>query len=222
MKTQPDTTDYYGPISVTRIGHAFLYIGYQEEMIAVDPYGEAADYTTPLPTATAILITHDHYDHYDPEAIRAVATEQTVFVAPPKAAERLHADGFTQRIIVLANGDTTDYNDSIRIRALPAYNIVRERRPGVPFHPKGEGNGYLLTIDEKRIYIAGDTELIPEMRELNFIFIAFLPLLLPYTMSEEEFVEAAKIIEPEYLYPYHYETVDRERIQKQLAVVQVR
>ncbi|WP_300728655.1 MBL fold metallo-hydrolase [uncultured Rikenella sp.] len=221
MKAQPDTTDYYGPISVTRISHAALYIGYEDELIAVDPYGEGADYTT-LPKATTVLITHDHYDHYDPEALRVIATDQTVFIAPPKAAERLRADGFTQRIITLANGDTTDYNRSIRIRALPAYNIARERRPGVPFHPKGEGNGYLLTIDEKRIYIAGDTELIPEMRELNFIFIAFLPLMLPYTMSEEEFIEAAKIIEPEYLYPYHYETVDRKRIQEQLAVVQVR
>lgn len=221
MKTLPDTTDHYGPISVTPIGHAALYLEYKDETIAVDPYGKTADYTT-LPPATLVLITHDHYDHYDPTALREIVTDRTVFIAPRKATERLLADGFSQRIITLANGDTAEYNDSIRVRAVPAYNISRERTPGQPFHPKGEGNGYVLTIDDKRIYIAGDTELIPEMRELNFIFIAFLPLMLPYTMNEEEFVEAAKIIEPRYLYPYHYETVDRERLQKQLALVQIR
>ena len=218
MRKLQDTTDHYGPISVTLIGHASLYLGYKDELIAVDPYSEVADYST-LPPATAILITHDHYDHYDPEAIREIATPETVFIAPQKVAELLREDGFEQQVITLANGDSTEYKDLIRIDAVSAYNIVRERAPGQPFHPKGVGNGYILTVNDKRIYIAGDTELTPEMRKINFVFIAFLPLMLPYTMNEEEFIEAAKIIEPKYLYPYHYNTVDKEHLQQALPHV---
>ena len=218
MRKLPDTTDHYGPVSVTLIGHASLYLGYKDELIAVDPYSEVADYST-LPPATAILLTHDHYDHYDPEAIREIATAETVFIAPQKVTELLREDGFEQQVITLANGDSTEYKDLIRIDAVPAYNIVRERAPGQPFHPKGVGNGYILTVNDKRIYIAGDTELTPEMRKINFVFIAFLPLKLPYTMNEEEFIEAAKIIEPKYLYPYHYKTVDKEQLQQALPHV---
>lgn len=218
MRTLPNTTDRYGEISVTPIGHASLYLDYKDELIAVDPYSEVADYSA-LPDATAILITHDHYDHYDPEAIREIATPETTFIAPPKVAALLREDGFEQRIITLANGDSAEYKDLIRIDAVPAYNIVRERAPGQPFHPQGIGNGYIMTFDDKRIYIAGDTELTPEMRKINFVFIAFLPLMLPFTMNEEEFIEAAKIIEPRYLYPYHYNTVDKEWLQKALPNV---
>lgn len=221
MRTLPNTTDRYGEISVTPIGHASLYLGYKDELIAVDPYSETADYSA-LPEATAILITHDHYDHYDPDAIRQIATSGTTFITPPKVAELLREDGFGQEIVTLVNGDGTEYKDLIRIDAVPAYNIVRERAPGQPFHPRGVGNGYILTVDDKRIYIAGDTERIPEMRKIDFIYIAFLPLMLPFTMNEEEFIEAAKIIEPKYLYPYHYRTVDKEWLQKALPHVIVK
>ena len=221
MRTLPNTTDRYGEIGVTRIGHAALYLSYKNERIAVDPYSEVADYSA-LPEATAILITHDHYDHYDPEAIRKIATPETTFIAPPKVADLLREDGFGQRIVVLANGDSTEYKGLIRIDAVPAYNVVRERAPGQPFHPQGIGNGYILTLDDKRIYIAGDTEPTPEMRRIDFIFIAFLPLMLPFTMSEEEFVEAAKIIGPAYLYPYHYNTVDKEKLQRALPDIIVK
>lgn len=221
MRTLPDTTDRYGEISVTLIGHASLYLGYKEELIAVDPYSEVGDFST-LPQATAILITHDHYDHYDPEALREIATPETVFIAPKKVTELLRNDGFKQEIITLSNGESAEYKDLIRIDAVAAYNIVRERAPGQPFHPQGAGNGYILTVDDKRIYIAGDTELTPEMCKINFVFIAFLPLMLPFTMNEEEFIEAAKIIEPKYLYPYHYKTVDKEWLQKALPNVTIK
>lgn len=221
MRTLPNTTDRYGELSVTPIGHGSLYLDYKSERIAVDPYSEAADFST-LPEATVILITHDHYDHYDPEAIRPIATPETTFIAPPQVAELLRKDGFEQPIITMANGDIADYKDRMRIEAVPAYNIVRERAPGQPFHPKGEGNGYILTIDGKRIYIAGDTEVIPEMREINFIFIAFLPMMLPYTINEEEFIQAAKIIEPEFLYPYHYTSVNKQELQQALPNITIR
>lgn len=90
------------------------------------------------------------------------------------------------------------------------------RSPGVPFHIKGEGNGYLLEVANLRIYIAGDTELIPEMEKLGPVDIAFLPKNLPYTMSDQMFVETARLIRPTYLYPYHYFEVDRETLQKAL------
>lgn len=221
MRILPNNTDRYGEIGVTPIGHAAIYLSYKNETIVVDPYSRVADFAL-LPQATAILLTHDHYDHYDPAAIRAIMTPETTFIAPPKTADRLREDGFDQRIVTLANGQSADYRDRIRIEALPAYNVVRERHPGEPFHPRGEGNGYLLTIDDRRIYVAGDTELIPEMCRLEFVEIAFLPQMLPYTMSEEEWIEAAKIIEPKYLYPYHYETVDRERLQRVLPHVTIR
>ena len=221
MRTLPDTTDHYGELYVTPIGHASLYIEYKGECIAVDPYSEAADFST-LPEATAILLTHDHYDHYDPDAIRAIATPRTTFIAPSIVADLLRRDGFTQSVITLSNGEAAEYGGTIRIEAVEAYNLVRERAPGQPFHPKGAGNGYILTLDGKRIYIAGDTELTPEMRKINFIFIAFLPLMLPYTMAETEFIEAAKIIEPEFLYPYHYHSVDRKALQAALPNVVIR
>lgn len=96
------------------------------------------------------------------------------------------------------------------------------RSPGVPFHIKGEGNGYLLEVANLRIYIAGDTELIPEMEKLGPVDIAFLPKNLPYTMSDQMFVETARLIRPTYLYPYHYFEVDRETLQKALPAIRIR
>ena len=176
-----------------------------------------------LPTLLEFAAERGIYIYlYDPEAIRPIATPETTFIAPPQVAELLRKDGFEQPIITMANGDIADYKDRMRIEAVPAYNIVRERAPGQPFHPKGEGNGYILTIDGKRIYIAGDTEVIPEMREINFIFIAFLPMMLPYTINEEELIQAAKIIEPEFLYPYHYTSVNKQELQQALPNITIR
>jgi L-ascorbate metabolism protein UlaG (beta-lactamase superfamily) len=86
---------------------------------------------------------------------------------------------------------------------VPAYNMVRERSPGVKFHPKGEGNGYIIAFADKRVYIAGDTECIPEMKELENIDIAFIPINLPYTMPPEEAAECIKHFRPRIVYPYH-------------------
>lgn len=221
MSMLQHSADCYGELRVVPIGHGSVCLSWQEETIVVDPYSAVADFSL-LPPATAILLTHDHYDHYDPQAIRAIARPETTLVAPPKTAERLRADGFTQPVVTLANGQSALYAGRIGIEAVPAYNIMRERTAGVPFHPIGEGNGYLLTIGGRRIYIAGDTELIPEMRRLKPVDIAFLPQMLPYTMSEEEWIEAAKIIEPQYLYPYHFESVDRERLRKALPGIIIR
>jgi L-ascorbate metabolism protein UlaG (beta-lactamase superfamily) len=109
------------------------------------------------------------------------------------------------------NGDRTTVG-GFEIDAVPAYNIVHKRPDGNPFHPKGLGNGYLLTVGGKRIYVAGDTEPVSEMKNLKDIDIAFLPMNLPYTMSPEMTAEAAKTIRPKVLYPYHFGNTDTERL----------
>ena len=102
--------------------------------------------------------------------------------------------------------------NNIVIEAVPAYNIVNERAPGQPFHPKGEGNGYILTIGGKRFYVAVDTENTPEMKALRKIDVAFLPMNLPYTMTPEMVADAAKAFKPKILYPYHTGETDTKKI----------
>ena len=111
----------------------------------------------------------------------------------------------------MANGDKTNIK-GIGIEAVPAYNIKHERSPGNPFHPKGNGNGYILDIGGKRIYVAGDTENIPEMKEFRDIDIAFLPMNLPYTMSPEMAADAALMIKPDILYPYHFGSTNTDEL----------
>ena len=97
---------------------------------------------------------------------------------------------------------------SLKIQAIPAYNIQHKRMNGQPFHPKGEGNGYIITFGDKRVLIAGGTENTPEIKALKNIDIAFLPMNLPYTMTPEMVADAAKAFRPAILYPYHYGETD--------------
>ncbi|HPY51295.1 MAG TPA: MBL fold metallo-hydrolase, partial [Sedimentisphaerales bacterium] len=107
--------------------------------------------------------------------------------------------------------------DGLKIEAVPAYNIVHKRPDGDPFHPKGNGNGYVVTFGKQRVYIAGDTENIPEMKDLKQIDIAFLPMNLPYTMTPEMVADAARVFAPKILYPYHYGQTDPNELVKLLA-----
>jgi L-ascorbate metabolism protein UlaG (beta-lactamase superfamily) len=102
--------------------------------------------------------------------------------------------------------------EGLKIEAVPAYNIVHKRDTGQPFHPKGVGNGYIITFGDKRVYVAGDTENVPEMKGLKNIDIAFLPMNLPYTMTPEMVVEAAKAFKPKILYPYHFGETDTSKV----------
>jgi len=108
----------------------------------------------------------------------------------------------------------------LRIEAVPAYNIVHQRSPGNPFHPKGAGNGYVITFGDRRVYVAGDTENTPEMKQLKNIDIAFLPMNLPYTMTPEMVADAAKAFRPNILYPYHYGQTDTSKLVSLLKDVQ--
>ncbi|MBN1920697.1 MAG: MBL fold metallo-hydrolase [Anaerolineae bacterium] len=185
-----------GALQITFLGHGSLLFTFQGKEIYIDPFTRVADYTR-LPAADVILITHEHPDHLDLAAIAAIRTPATQIVLTETCAAQLQGG------IIMRNGDTYTL-DGLRIEAVPAYNILRKRDNGQPFHPQGRGNGYILTFGGQRVYIAGDTENIPEMRQLQNIAIAFLPMNLPYTMTPAMVADAAKTFKPRVLYPYHY------------------
>ena len=188
-----------GDVEIAFVGHASLILAFGGKVIHIDPWSAKADYSA-LPKADAVLITHQHADHLDTAALKLIHQKSTVYVMNAKSRETWKPESS----IVLSNGQSTDIF-GIRIDAVPAYNI-KHKRPdtGLPFHPKGEGNGYILTIGDKKIYAAGDTENVPEMKALKNIDVAFLPMNLPYTMTPEMVADAAKGFKPKVLYPYHY------------------
>jgi len=200
-----------GDLTITFLGHGSLLLAFDGTTVAIDPYGKVADHTT-LPKADIILVTHEHGDHLDLEAIKAIRTDRTVVAANPAAAEKIPG------AVAMKNGDEKLFpgarknSPGIRVIAVPAYNLVHERSPGVPFHPRGRGNGYVLTFGDKRVYVAGDTENIPEMKTLAGVDIAFLPMNLPYTMTPGMAADAARTIRPKILYPYHFGETDTYRI----------
>ena len=185
---------------ITFIGHGSLKFEYERKQIYIDPCSMFGDYST-MHKADLILITHQHRDHFDSVAIFQIATNQTDIFLNQLSFKIL------KRGKILKNGDKVQW-DGIIIETVPAYNLVHKRKDGRLFHPKGEGNGYVLTIDGKRIYIAGDTENTPEMKNLKDIFIAFLPMNIPYTMTPEMVANAVKSFKPQILYPYHYGNTD--------------
>jgi len=189
-----------GDLKITFIGHGTLMYTFQGKIIHVDPFGEMADYTK-LPKADIILLTHEHRDHLDPKALSILHTEKTVVVLTQTCAKQIDAG------IVMNNGDLKTL-EGLKIEAVPAYNIIHKREGGQPFHPKGIGNGYVITFGDKRVYVAGDTENTPEMKELKNIDIAFLPMNLPFTMTPEMVADAVKAFKPKILYPYHYSKTD--------------
>jgi L-ascorbate metabolism protein UlaG (beta-lactamase superfamily) len=196
-----------GALEIHHIGHSSLMFSFEGKILHIDPFSRMADYSS-LPKADLILLTHHHGDHLDTAAINKIHQNKTQYIVAPICLEKA---SFAGEVKSIANGETA-YFDRIRIEAVPAYNIVSKRENGVPYHPKGEGNGYILNIGDKRIYVAGDTENIPEMADFGKIDIAFLPMNLPFTMSPEMAAEAAKAINPSILYPYHYGKTDTNQL----------
>jgi len=184
-----------GDLVVTFLGHGTLMFQWNGKVVHVDPWSSQGEYSA-LPKADLILVTHEHRDHLDGAAIKAVTKPGTVVGSSFKASATL--DG----AIVLRNGDSKELAGTL-VDVVPAYNIEHMRSPGNPFHPKGEGNGYVLHFGKTRVYVAGDTEVIPEMAALKGVDVAFLPVNLPYTMTLAMLVDAAKMIQPKVLYPYH-------------------
>ena len=193
-----------GDLKITFIGHASLIFSFNGKVIHVDPDGELADYST-LPKADIVLITHEHSDHFDLSAIKILRTNQTKLVLTETCAKEISGG------IVMKNGDV-QIIEGIKFEAMPAHNIIHKRDNGQLFHPKGPGNGYILTFGDKRVYVAGDTENIPEMKTLQGIDVAFLPMNLPYTMTPEMVADAVKSFRPKILYPYHYGDTDTSKL----------
>lgn len=193
-----------GDLTITFIGHGTLMMEYNGKVIHVDPVGSYADYSS-LPNADIIMVTHEHGDHLDVNAIKLLRKEPSLVVLT-KACTEKYKDG-----MVLSNGDSLIY-EGIEIVAVPAYNIKHMRSAGSPFHPRGAGNGYVICFADKKVYVAGDTENIPEMVKLKDIDIAFLPMNLPYTMTPEMVADAAKMFHPKILYPYHYGNTDTSKL----------
>ena len=193
-----------GDLKITFIGHGTLMFAFGGKVIHVDPWTRLADYKD-LPKADVILVTHEHGDHLDPKAVKIVSTEKTALVLTEMCAKKLKGG------IVMKNGDTRVVEE-LKIEAVPAYNIVHMRSAGRPFHPKGAGNGYVITFGDKRVYVAGDTENTPEMKALEKIDVAFLPMNLPYTMTPEMVADAARAFKPGILYPYHFGETDTSKI----------
>ena len=189
-----------GELRVKVFGHASVLFEIQGKKIYADPYSEIHDFAGEAP-ADLILITHNHYDHYDEKAFSRIETPDTDFIVSGNVGQ---VDG---RYTVLANDQFCTW-EGIGIIAVESYNINRRNPSGQLFHPKGVGNGYVLDFDGFKVYLAGDTEPIPEMKELPKIDLAFLPKNLPYTMTDEEFIKAANLIRPKYLYAYHYFEID--------------
>jgi L-ascorbate metabolism protein UlaG (beta-lactamase superfamily) len=198
-----------GDLKITFLGHGTLMLTFNEIIIHVDPFSQVADYTS-LPKADLILITHEHGDHLDLSALESIRTEKTELVLTEACALQVRGG------IVMQNGSDRTVR-GVKIEAIPAYNVIHKRDSGEPFHPKGIGNGYVLTFGNKHVYIAGDTENITEMEELQDIDIAFLPMNLPYTMTPEMVSDAAKTINPKILYPYHYGNTEPSKIKELLA-----
>jgi L-ascorbate metabolism protein UlaG (beta-lactamase superfamily) len=201
-----------GDLSMTFIGHGTLMFEYNGLVIHIDPTMREANYEK-MPDADLILVTHQHGDHLDIHAINHILKEDCEAVMTQVCLENL--ENFDQAVI-MKNGDKKIVK-GIPIEAIPAYNIEHKRNNGIPYHPRGEGNGYVLTFGDTRVLIAGDTENIPEIKALEGIDIAFLPMNLPYTMTPEMVADAAKAFRPSILYPYHYGDTDTGKLVELLA-----
>jgi L-ascorbate metabolism protein UlaG (beta-lactamase superfamily) len=197
-----------GELKITFIGHSSLIFSFNKKTFHIDPFSRFADYSK-LPKADVIIITHQHYDHLDAAAIKKIRTKKTKVVLTATVAKELKGG------IVMKNGDVKTI-EGVKIETVPAYNIVNKRETGELFHPKGVGNGYVMTFGDKRVYVAGDTENVPEMAKLKKIDIAFLPMNLPYTMDPKMTAAAAKMFQPKVLYPYHYGDTDTSLLKKLL------
>jgi len=188
------------------LAHASFQIKGEGKVVYVDleKYGEASE------KADLILVTHSHTDHCDPSKINKIRKEDTVIIAPEDCVSKI---GGTVK--TLKPGEETTVN-GIRIRAVEAYNTKRFRSPGNPYHPMRLGVGYLITVENKTIYHAGDTDFIPEMRQLGHVDVALLPSGDTYTMDNREAAEATIAINPKVAIPMHRWNTNPEEFRKQV------
>jgi L-ascorbate metabolism protein UlaG (beta-lactamase superfamily) len=195
-----------GEVRIVFLGHASLILIYDNAYFYIDPVSEYGNYSS-YPKADVILVTHEHYDHLDPKAIEVLSKQGTRIILPKSSRAKL------------GKGELLEHGTQIEIAgvsivAVPAYNVTAGR---TNYHPKERrDNGYILSIEKLRVYIAGDTEPIPEMGNLGPIDIAFLPMNQPYTMTPEQVAAAVTTIRPKILYPYHFGSTDTNALIKLL------
>ena len=187
-----------GDLVIQPVNHASVVLSFGSEVLYLDPVGGGDRYKA-FNKPTAILVTHAHPDHFDVPTLEAIAESAKLIIAPQVVLDAL-PPGLKAKAKLMKNGDTGDVN-GIPVSAVPAYNTTPDR---LKYHPKGVGNGYVFTFGERKVYVAGDTEDIPEMRTLTGIDVAFLPMNLPYTMTGEQAASAVRVFSPKVVYPYHY------------------
>ncbi len=187
-----------GDVTVFPVSHASFVMQTPAGVIYNDPVGAAEDYAD-FPPPDLILVTHEHGDHYAPDVLEALMGPETVLVTNP-AVQGMMPESLASRATVLANGESADWN-GVAIDAIPAYNLTEDR---LQYHPEGRDNGYVVKLEGFTVYIAGDTEDIPEMRALSGIDLAFVPMNLPYTMDTAQAADAVAEFAPAHVYPYHY------------------
>ena len=193
-------------VKFTCIKHATIMIEYDGRYFYIDPVTglkPETDYSV-MPKANYVIITHEHPDHFDRMALTQLVGSNTIVYTNPASSS------YYRNSLAMKNGDSLSITPDVQLVAVPAYNTT----PGhEQFHPKGRDNGYILILDGLRIYIAGDTEDIPEMANIHNIDIAFMPCNQPYTMTIEQLENAAKTVKPKVLFPYHYnDTAVRQAI----------
>jgi L-ascorbate metabolism protein UlaG (beta-lactamase superfamily) len=197
VEQETDGSTVIPDIQITPISHATFVMNWNDQIIYVDPVGGVAVFKN-MPAAEVILVTDIHGDHMNPETLAAVKNDNNFLFVPQAVADKL--DVKLKPTVIVNNGDAATRN-GLKITAIPMYNITEDR---LDKHPKGRGNGYVLEKDGYRVYISGDTEGIPEMRNLKNIDKAFICMNLPYTMDVEQAANAVLEFAPGGVIPYHY------------------
>ncbi|MGJ8667188.1 MAG: MBL fold metallo-hydrolase [Patiriisocius sp.] len=190
--------------NIIPISHATIALEWGNEVIYVDPVGGIEAFAG-APEATLVLVTDIHGDHFNPEKLMATRGDARI-IAPQAVFDKMD-EALQARTTVMNNGEeiVSKTTDKISLEAIPMYNL---RPEALKFHEKGRGNGYVLSKDGMRVYISGDTEDIPEMRQLKDIDVAFVCMNLPYTMTVESAASAVLDFKPTKVYPYHYRGTD--------------
>jgi L-ascorbate metabolism protein UlaG (beta-lactamase superfamily) len=198
LAQQDEITTAEGTLTLTPILHSTMALEFRGKTIFVDPYGGALKFEG-LGNPDLILITDIHGDHLNLDTLNELNTENTTFVVPQAVKEKMEGID-AKEILVIANGEKKDWSE-IGIEALPMYNLPESEESR---HTRGRGNAYILTFADKRLYLSGDTEDIPEMRALKNIDYAFICMNLPYTMDVNQAADAVLEFKPRVVYPYHY------------------
>lgn len=199
-------------MDITWLGHAGFRLKGNGRTVYIDPAPmeycgtRVRNVFASLEPADVILLTHEHMDHCNPQAIGPLCTPSTLIIGPETCREKLKG-----AVQVISPGEATHIGPT-GIQAVYAYNVARERAPGSPFHPKGTGVGYVLTLEEHSVYHTGDTELIPEMQEIGPVDIALVPVDGHYTMPPDEAMQCAATVRAGTAVPMHYFETPVERV----------